>query len=139
MSNIDTSLLDRLGRRLDNTGGPPDDPRMDARVKALEKFTEDARGELRAIDVRLTKIETRLDTFATKEDVRALGVELHRELHATTWKLIGAMGLICAAVFWMARNIEPPRTALPASILAAPAPAPALAPTAPAPVQPTAK
>jgi len=111
MTRPDLRLLERVVRTLDNSGGPPDDPNMEPRVKALEKFADDARSELRTIDVRLAKIETRLDNFATKEDVKSLSAELHRELHATTWKIIGAMGLICAAVFWMARNIEPPRLA----------------------------
>ncbi|MEX5744684.1 hypothetical protein [Massilia sp. X63] len=121
---------------------------MDERVKALENFADQARGELRAIDVRLTKIETKLDQLATKEDVKALSAELHRELHTTTWKLIGAMGLICATVFWIARNVEPPRTlSSGAAYYSTTTPRPASqpsavqapAPQAPAPAQPTAK
>jgi hypothetical protein len=109
MTRPNLRLLERVVRTLDNSGGPPDDPHMEPRVKALEKFADDTQTELRTIDVRLAKIETRLDNFATKEDVKSLSAELHRELNATTWKIIGAMGLICAAVFWMARNIEPPQ------------------------------
>ena len=41
------------------------------------------------------------ETYATKAD-------LHEALHALTWKIIGAMGLMCAAVFWIARNVAPP-------------------------------
>jgi len=104
---------------------------MEPRVKVLEKFADDARNELRTIDVRLAKIETRLDNFATKEDVKSLSAEMHRELHATTWKIIGAMGLICAAVFWMARNIQPPQAAF-STTTSAPAPAKALATESPA-------
>jgi hypothetical protein len=68
---------------------------MEARIIALEKFAVDTRE-------RLTRIETRLNTFATKED-------LHRELHSMTWKLFsgaltGATALV-GLVYWMARNI----------------------------------
>jgi hypothetical protein len=68
---------------------------MEARMIALEEFAVDARD-------RLARIETRLDTFATKED-------LHRELHSMTWKLFsgalaGATALV-GLVYWMARNI----------------------------------
>ncbi len=43
---------------------------MEARVAKIEEFVEEARTELRAIDVRLTKIETRLEATATKADVQ---------------------------------------------------------------------
>lgn len=42
---------------------------MDARVKKLEELAEQSRTELREIDVRLTKIEARLDQTATRSDV----------------------------------------------------------------------
>lgn len=66
--NIRSSSSNSSGA-LDNTGGPPDDPRMEERVKKLEDLAEQSRTELRTIDTRLTKIETRLDVFATKADV----------------------------------------------------------------------
>ncbi|MES2016283.1 MAG: hypothetical protein V4484_07275 [Pseudomonadota bacterium] len=43
---------------------------MEQRIVKLEEFVGEARTELRAIDVRLTKIETRLETTATKADVQ---------------------------------------------------------------------
>ena len=68
---------------------------MEAQIIALEEFAVDARD-------RLARIETRLDTFATKED-------LHRELHSMTWKLLsgaltGATALV-GVVYWIARYI----------------------------------
>lgn len=42
---------------------------MEERVKRLEELAEQSRMELRTIDTRLTKIETRMDNFATKTDV----------------------------------------------------------------------
>jgi hypothetical protein len=90
MSNVDTSLLDRLRRQIDNGGEPPDDGRMEDRVKKLEE-------DLSAMK---TDVAVMRATQATKED-------LHRELHATTWKIIGCFALLCTAVFWIARNVAP--------------------------------
>ena len=64
---------------------------MEARIIALEEFAVDARD-------RLARIETRLDTFATKED-------LHRELHGMTWRLFGGATALVSVVYWIARYI----------------------------------
>jgi hypothetical protein len=65
---------------------------MEARIIALEEFAVDARD-------RLARIETRLDTFATKAD-------LHRELHGLTWRLFGGASALVGIVYWIARNIH---------------------------------
>ena len=69
---------------------------MHAKIIDLERFAIETRD-------RLTRIETRLDTFATKAD-------LHHELHSMTLKLLGgAMAgatALVAAVYWMACNIR---------------------------------
>jgi len=65
---------------------------MEARIIALEEFAVDARD-------RLARIETRLDIFATKAD-------LHRELHAMTWRLFGGASALVGIVYWIARNIH---------------------------------
>jgi hypothetical protein len=69
---------------------------VQARIIDLEKFAIETRD-------RLTRIETRLDTFATKAD-------LYHELHSMTWKLLGgAMAgatALVAAVYWMACNVR---------------------------------
>jgi len=64
---------------------------VEARIIALEKFAVDTRE-------RLTRIETRLNTFATKED-------LHRELHGMTWRLFGGATALVGVVYWIARYI----------------------------------
>ncbi len=64
---------------------------MEARIIALEEFAVDARD-------RLARIETRLDTFATKED-------LHRELHGMTWRLFGGATALVGVMYWIARYI----------------------------------
>ena len=69
---------------------------MEARVAKLEEFAQDTRD-------RLARIETRMDTFATKED-------LQRELLAQTWRVIGAMltfgTLLTGIVYYIARNVH---------------------------------
>ncbi len=69
---------------------------MQSRIIDLEKCAIETRD-------RLTRIETRLDIFATKTD-------LHQELHSMTWKLLGgalagATALV-AAVYWVACNVR---------------------------------
>lgn len=51
-------------------GGPPYDGEMEARIAKLEDFVSEARVELRAIDVRLGRIETRLEASASKTDIQ---------------------------------------------------------------------
>ena len=69
---------------------------MQARIIDLEKFSIETRD-------RLTRIETRLDTFATKAD-------LHHALHSMTWKLLGgAMAgstALVAALYWLTCNVR---------------------------------
>ncbi len=69
---------------------------MQSRIIDLEKFAIETRD-------RLTRIETRLDVFATKTD-------LLQELHSMTWKLLGgAMAgatALVAAVYWVACNVR---------------------------------
>lgn len=69
ISYLPSSGASGRGAPLDNGGGPPHDPGMEDRVKKLEEFVGEARTELRAIDVRLAKIETRLDQTSTKSDL----------------------------------------------------------------------
>jgi hypothetical protein len=64
---------------------------MESRISDLEAFAVDARD-------RLARIETRLDTFATKED-------LHRELHSMTWRLLGGASALVGIVYWIARTV----------------------------------
>lgn len=81
---------------VDRSGGGGDNGGMEARVAKLEGFAQDTRD-------RLARIETRMDTFATKED-------LQRELLAQTWRVIGAMltfgTLLTGIVYYIARNVH---------------------------------
>ncbi|MGZ3181479.1 MAG: hypothetical protein ACXU8N_03475 [Telluria sp.] len=52
---------------------------------------------------RLNKLEQQVaviaSNYVTKED-------LERALHAMTWKIFGAMTILVAAVYWIARNVH---------------------------------
>jgi hypothetical protein len=69
---------------------------MEARVVPFEKFQVNTQE-------RLTRIETRLDTFATKAD-------LHQALHSMTWKILGGAlsgaSALVGIVYWIARNVH---------------------------------
>lgn len=67
---LEVEHLRQLTTSFDGGGGGGYDHPMEARVAKIEEFVGEARTELRAIDVRLTKIETRLDATATKADVQ---------------------------------------------------------------------
>ncbi len=94
---------------------------MEERVKRLETLMEKTQDRLAVIERDVAVMRA---NYATKED-------LHKELHATTWKVIAAIAALCGAVFWMARNVEPPKTSIP-SLSAPVATAPAGAAPLPA-------
>lgn len=117
MNNIDLSLLNRIGARIDNGGEPPDDGDMEARISKLEHFVVDARE-------RLTKIETRLDQTATKADVvgtvGALQVEMHKGFADMIKWVVGTgvlLGVAAITVMTFVLN-----NAVPKSLVAQPAP-----------------
>lgn len=110
--------LQRLLEAVDGGGGPPHDGGMDERVKKLENLAEKTVDRLTVIERDVAVMKS---NYATKEDMRSLAVELHKELHATTWKIIGTVALLCAAVFWMARNVAPPVSSATASSVTQPA------------------
>lgn len=82
MANPDFSLFEPFQRReagprglaIDGGGSGGDDGGMEARIVALETATIGTRD-------RLARIETRLDSVATREN-------LHREINAQTWRLV---------------------------------------------------
>ena len=69
---------------------------MEARIGALVAFALETRD-------RLARIETRLDTFVTKE-------YLHKELYLMTWRVLSGGAVIgttlVSIVFWIARNVH---------------------------------
>lgn len=80
---VHLSIRSAAGGLSSDLAGPPrgpvdtsteaeDDDRMEARISNLEKFADEARKDLRSVDVRLAKIETVLDSISqnmsTKSD-----------------------------------------------------------------------
>lgn len=65
---------------------------MEARIANFEEFVVEARTELRAIDVRLGKIEMRLDVTATKADIQDSANALIKWIVATA-ALLGAAAI----------------------------------------------
>lgn len=78
------------------SGEPPYDGGMEARITRLEGAAQEMRD-------RLTRIETRLEAVATRED-------LHKAISEQTWKVIGAVIALGTAlsgiVFFIARNVH---------------------------------
>jgi len=66
MSKIDTTFLDRMGKKLDRDGEPPDDGGMNARVSKLES-------EFTAIKIDLAVIKA---NGATKSDIAEVRVAI---------------------------------------------------------------
>lgn len=81
---------------VDGNGGPPHDDTMEARIAALEAANLDNRE-------RLARIETRLESVATRED-------LHREINAQTWKLVTFVcsfgTALVAATYFLAKHVQ---------------------------------
>ena len=69
---------------------------MEARISALDAFAIETRD-------RLARIETRLDTFVTKD-------YLHKELYLMTWRILSGGAVIgttlVTVVYLIARNVH---------------------------------
>jgi flagellar biosynthesis/type III secretory pathway M-ring protein FliF/YscJ len=112
MSNIHdiTLQLAERSRRVrgpvDNGGGPPDDPRMEERVKKLEGLVEKTVERIVNIERDVAVVRS---NYATKEDLRGVAVDLHKELNAQTWKLVtfvcGFGTALVAATYFIAINV----------------------------------
>lgn len=85
MSNVDVRLLERIGRTLDNGGGPPDDPHMEERVKKLEEMVNKTVERVVNIERDVAVIKS---NYATREDIAKLGLAMQSEINAQTWKMI---------------------------------------------------
>ena len=67
---------------------------METRVPALESFATETRD-------RLARMETRMDIFF---DTYATKADLHKELHAMTWRLLGGASAVVGIVYWLVRQ-----------------------------------
>lgn len=80
---LGTNVVGEITPVVDRRGGGGDDGDMEARVTKLEALAEKMGERLSNIERDVAVMKA---TGATKED-------LHKELHATTWKLVGAIVL----------------------------------------------
>ncbi len=101
MSNVlpfpmDEKISD-LEKKLRKGGEPPYDGGMELtdRVGNLEIDMRDVRDRLARVEI---KLDTFPNVFATKED-------LHRELHAMTWKIWGFGVALTTAVYFIAKHV----------------------------------
>ena len=96
---------------------------MDDRLAKLEEFVVEASSDLRAFDLRLMKIETRLDATATKADLAELGSSMVK------WIVGAVSGLGVAGITVMTFVLNnavpkaPPAAQAPIVITVPPAPA----------------
>ena len=114
-----------LARKIEDGGGPPHNGNMETRVIKLEDFAQDTRD-------RLTRIETKLDSTATKAEMHDLKAEMIK------WIVGTAIGLGVAAITVMTFVLNNAAPKAPAATPQAPIiinmPA-----SAAAPLQPSAK
>ncbi len=68
--------------------------RMETKVTLLENFATETRD-------RLVRMETRMDIFF---DTYATKADLHKELHAMTWRLLGGASALVGIVYWVVRQ-----------------------------------
>lgn len=67
------ALLGGQGISLVGGGDGPHDPGMETRVASLEADAKDVKGSLQALQISAARIETTINTLATKADISTLG------------------------------------------------------------------
>jgi uncharacterized protein (UPF0335 family) len=111
--------MDDTEKTIESGSGGTYDEGMGPRVDKLEQDVATIAADVGVLksDVAVLKTDVavlKTDVAVLKTDVShfketyATKADLHEALHALTWKIIGAMGLMCAAVFWIARHVAPP-------------------------------
>jgi hypothetical protein len=88
-------------------GGGNGEPPLEARVLKLEDFAQETRDRLTRIETRLESTATKADLFSSEGSIRS---EMHKAIGEQTWRLMGAMvtfgTLLSGAVFFIARNVK---------------------------------
>ncbi len=94
-------LAEEIGKK--GGGGPPGSDDLEKRVEKLESTMAD-------IQVRLIRVESKLDSTATKADLSELAKEFHKSMNEQTWKFLagatGLAGLFSAVAFGLARALS---------------------------------
>lgn len=113
------------GDSFEKRRGEAYDGSMEPRVNKLEQDVAQITADVAVLKTDVAVLKS--DVADLKTDVAVIKAnyvtkgELHAALHAMSWRIFGSMGVLCAAVFWIARNVEPPSKAPP------PPPTPAIA------------
>ncbi|MGK5049690.1 hypothetical protein ACQ4WP_27935 [Janthinobacterium sp. GB4P2] len=76
----DSSAFKRSG--VDNSGGPPHDGGMDARVAKLEEFVVDAHERLMKIETRLEQTASKTDAYELRGNIKDLDAKLSADIRA---------------------------------------------------------
>lgn len=82
----------------DHTGGgnPPGGGDMEKRVEKLES-------NMAEIQLRLIRVESKLDATATKADLSAFEASIYKAMNDQTWKFIGAAAALASLAFVVAK------------------------------------
>ncbi|QNR42573.1 hypothetical protein [Pseudomonas syringae] len=95
--------LDAAGSGKKGGGDPPGGDGMEKRVEKIESTISD-------IQIRLIRVESKLDSAATKADLSELASQFHKSMNEQTWKFLagatGMAGLFSAVAFGLARSLS---------------------------------
>ncbi len=69
----------------------------------MEKRIEKIEAAIPELQVRLVRIDSRLESTATKADLQEFSANIHKAMHDQTWKFIGAATALAAIAFSAAR------------------------------------
>lgn len=69
------------------------------RIVKLEQDVTELKKDMEELKIAMNVIRS---NYATKADV----AEIHKALHAQTWRLIGFASLLVAVVYYIARNVH---------------------------------
>ena len=105
-NNVDVRILQAQYEKLKTRGGPTEPPGGDG----LEKRVEKLESTMADIQVRLIRVESKLDSTATKADLSELTASLHKSMNEQTWKLLAGAtsmaALFSAISFGLARALS---------------------------------
>lgn len=93
---------------VDGGGGGGDDGGMEARISALEAANLETRDRLARIETRLETVATKADLAGLHGDMQSMRVALHQEINSQTWKLVtfvcGFGTALVAATYFIAKH-----------------------------------
>jgi len=72
---------------------------MEKRIEKIETAIPD-------LQVRLVRIESRLESVATKADLQEFSANIYKAMNEQTWKFIGAATALAAIAFTAARFLH---------------------------------